>query len=819
MRIPHLARLIPFHLNVGTRLLLSFLAFGALFVFIEVSALGALGKIDTSFRKISENRVEELSYSVDLSRTVTQMEAKIANIEHIRDLPTLEAFETQSAALTAQLREQINNFPIASSRESLASHLSEFEEASAALLGSMKALVDEDEAAKATMARLEALHEESRKQLSDDLERARTDIEQRIEADGLSAQLGGGGLSPQALRTLILDEMDVLREGLTLGGAIDAQILLLRGAFSHTDPSLVEQARNAAEENLETLRAARQSAPSFLRGVLETLEAQTRGSASIFALQTDRLQHLAQLQESYLLSLEELTFLRSASTNLVESDVAGIREEAQLVSATLASSTQMLRYVSGAGVLGVLLIGVGGVWFGVTRPLNKISDVTERLSKGDLDASCEGFTKRDEFGRIAQALEVFRTQVREIDRLSHEKTHKQAELDRARAHMMSEMRTAFGEVVRRAAAGDLSVRVTAEFTDPELSALSGDINELLTQIDNGLDETASVLAAMAQADFSKRVGRTGSGAFAKLSNSTNATAEQLADLIQEIREAAREVAEFSQQISQQCDDVATESEHQSDALKESTKAIEGVSRMVAANANVADQASNSTRDVAKSARHGRATVEAAGQAVSRIAQGAKQVSGSLTVIDSIAFQTNLLALNAAVEAARAGEAGKGFAVVASEVRALAQRSADAASEIKSVLAQNKTAVEDGVKLVREAGEALSAIDLGLEELSSNVDTIALASADQSAGLEETTQTVSNIDLATRVMAENTTKSAKGATHLLGIVQRLDGLVATFRLTSNMGEGPLSAKTTTPVARPILDPAPQDAAASKAASAA
>ncbi|MEM6465680.1 MAG: HAMP domain-containing methyl-accepting chemotaxis protein [Pseudomonadota bacterium] len=776
-----------FTLSVGNKLLLSFLGFGALIVLIEVNAMDGLSKIDASFRTISETRVGELEYSVKLSRSVDQIEALLAQAIHLshsahsNGAARVTSFETQMDTLVAGLSEDIDVFPMPEKQADLRQHLVSFQTDLTDLTANLRALFETNELVMARSLDLKILHERSRLGRSEGLRLARESLERRVNADSLSTRLGGEGLSNSQLRALILEEMDTLRTGLLLGGAIDTQILLLRGAFGQASSDVLMQDRAAALDNLETLRSKAASIPGFTTDIIEDLQKFTDGETSVFDLQGSRLSRIVAVDTSLDRSLADLGIIKSAATNLVEVEVLSIQTEAKDVADTLSTSILNLRVLSGVGIVGVLLLGVGGVWYSVSRPLKTIANVTERLSKGDLDARYEDFKRGDEFGRIAKALEVFRQQVQEIDRLSQEKATQQAAVEHERAQMMSDMRSSFGEVMQQAAEGDLTVRVTDDFKDPELKAMSQDLNTLLSQLEEGLEETSSVLAAMAQADFSKRVKRVGQGAFGRLSQSTNATAEKLAHLIHDIREAALEVDRFSQHIAMQCDGVAREAEHQSDAVKESSKAIQSVSEMVSANADVADQASDSARDVAEAARFGRGTVEAAGKAVARIADGAKQVSGSLTVIDSIAFQTNLLALNAAVEAARAGEAGKGFAVVAAEVRALAQRSADAASEIKAVLAENEDAVEDGVKLVNEASDALGTIDNRLKGLSDNVETIALASADQSAGLEQTNNTVSEINLATRQMADNTQKSAQGAAHLLDIVKRLEHLVATFHL--------------------------------------
>jgi methyl-accepting chemotaxis protein len=166
--------------------------------------------------------------------------------------------------------------------------------------------------------------------------------------------------------------------------------------------------------------------------------------------------------------------------------------------------------------------------------------------------------------------------------------------------------------------------------------------------------------------------------------------------------------------------------------------------------------------------------------MARIEEASKKISDIIRVIDDIAFQTNLLALNAAVEAARAGDAGKGFAVVASEVRTLAQRSGEAAKDISGLISSSNAEVEQGVKLVRRAGDSLEKILAASQKVTGTIQEISAASAEQAHGIDEMSQAVAHLDEMTQANAALAEQSAASAGALTGRIGELNTLVASFR---------------------------------------
>ena len=296
-----------------------------------------------------------------------------------------------------------------------------------------------------------------------------------------------------------------------------------------------------------------------------------------------------------------------------------------------------------------------------------------------------------------------------------------------------------------ASAGKFSHRFDDASMPPETRALAKGMDAIIDIIDAFLGRVEGVLAAMADGDLTRRMDQTCKGRFLDVAQAVNSTAERLGHLVGEMKQTGEELRHGSADIAATAGDLSSRAESQAASLEQTAATMAQMASSVRSNADSAGRSSAVAADASKRAQQGREVVANAVAAMDQIERSTGRIGEITTLIDSIAFQTNLLALNASVEAARAGEAGKGFAVVASEVRLLAQRSAEAAREIKTLIAESSDHVGKGVDLVQRTGSALESITTSIVDLAAIVDEITAATREQSSGVEEISAAVTQMD--------------------------------------------------------------------------
>jgi methyl-accepting chemotaxis protein len=304
-------------------------------------------------------------------------------------------------------------------------------------------------------------------------------------------------------------------------------------------------------------------------------------------------------------------------------------------------------------------------------------------------------------------------------------------------------------IVQAAAAGDFSKRIAEADKIGFFLEMARGLNAVLGTSEQALGEIARILKALARGDLTQKIEAHFDGVFAELAADSNSTIERLQGIILQIREASDSINTASREVAIGNNDLSSRTEEQASSLEETAASIEELAATVRHNAENAAQANRLAGEASKAAQRGGEVVSQVVTTMSAITESNREIVDITTLIDGIAFQTNLLALNAAVEAARAGEQGRGFAVVASEVRTLAQRAAEAAKNIKAVIAASVGKVDEGAKLVASAGAAMEEIVAQVKRVGAIIGEIAAASKEQSDGITQVNQAVTSIDQITQ----------------------------------------------------------------------
>ena len=399
------------------------------------------------------------------------------------------------------------------------------------------------------------------------------------------------------------------------------------------------------------------------------------------------------------------------------------------------------------GLVALVIAAASSLWLvnALSKPVVAMTRAMTRLAQGDLEVAIPAVGRKDEIGAMASAVLTFKEQAIENRRLA-------AETEQARAAREEERLQT--EAERAARAEEARVAVSA---------------------------VADGLAALAKGDLTHRITANITGSAAPLKADFNSAVEKLESAVAIIIDRAGAIGAAAQQISEASDDLSRRTEQQAASLEETAAAVEQITSTVARSAEGAQEAGSMVRASYSQAAEGQKVVNSAVSAMGQIEESSNQIGAIIGVIDEIAFQTNLLALNAGVEAARAGDAGRGFAVVASEVRALAQRSAEAAKEIKTLIHASSQQVGQGVNLVNETGRALQKIAEHIGRLTNIAAEIEASSKEQATGLAEVNMAVSQMDQVTQQNAAMVEESTAASRSLAQDAAELDRLMRQFHI--------------------------------------
>ncbi len=425
----------------------------------------------------------------------------------------------------------------------------------------------------------------------------------------------------------------------------------------------------------------------------------------------------AALLPGFLAAFEKLEGGMATLSDMIEAHLADVGEQA-MATARLASLLLAVTTIATFAV--ILAIGIATRRF-VVVPLLALVDTLKRMTSGDLAVAVPATGRRDELGQLAGATQALRDQ--------------QVAAEQAKEEQTTLIVDSFGAALARLAEGDLVSRIDADLTGP---------------------------FAGIKADF-------------------NAAVSALQTTLTTVTEAAGSINNGADDIRQASDDLSQRTEQQAASLEETAAAMHEITSTVRETAAGAAEANRIVHEARQEADQSGEIVRRAVEAMRGIEHASAEISDIISVIDGISFQTNLLALNAGVEAARAGDAGKGFAVVASEVRALAQRSADAAKDVKTRITASSTQIGTGVQLVGETGDALARIIHRIGEIDGLVATIAASAERQATGLHQINTAVSEMDGMTQQNAAMVEEATAAVRNLAADADGMTRRINSFRL--------------------------------------
>ncbi|ATC33289.1 methyl-accepting chemotaxis protein [Caulobacter vibrioides] len=486
---------------------------------------------------------------------------------------------------------------------------------------------------------------------------------------------------------------------------------------------------------------------------------------------------------------------------VIDPEIAALNKDAADFTNTHAKETEAMvekaNKEAAAGTIFSIIFGLvaaGGallfaLWIGsrkIAAPLIATAKTMDILAQGSVDVEVRGAERKDEVGAMARSVQVFKDNAVAL---------RTAEAAQQRANAETEAERRRNQEVAEAAAKEQAMVMEA---------------------------IAGGLARLSDGDLTYRLDQQFPEAYKRLQNDFNGAITQLEEAMGTIVHAASSIGAGSDEIASAADDLSRRSEQQAASLEETAAALDEITATVRRSSAGAQEASKVVGSTRSDAERSSIVVRNAVDAMNQIEKSSQSISQIIGVIDEIAFQTNLLALNAGVEAARAGEAGRGFAVVAQEVRALAQRSADAAKEIKTLISTSSQQVNQGVAMVGQTGEALQAIVVKVGEIDALVGEIAASGQEQATGLNEVNAAVNQMDQTVQQNAAMVEQSTAASHALKSEAGNLMQMISRFRVkgSASVAAAGGSKRASRPVAPPPAAPrasAPAPAPSSYSAS--
>ncbi len=452
----------------------------------------------------------------------------------------------------------------------------------------------------------------------------------------------------------------------------------------------------------------------------------------------------------------------------------------------------------------------------------EVSAALRALNAGRMDAALPGWPAQDELGELRDGVAAYRDALvmrttlerqraeaseREaaVRRAAEEAERQQQEAELARTETAQRNQNLMrrrddraaielAEVIEACASGDFSRRIRTDDKTGIFADMCMGINRIGEIAERGLGDVEAALKRLATGDLRSRMSDSYEGVFRGIAASVNATCDGLTEILAQMARASESVEAASRGIAGAAEGAAGQSRATAGTLQQTAASLAGMTVSARASAESARGAQEAATDITLKAGAGHQVVKNAVAAMEEMQGFSESIRRIVRVIDDIAFQTNLLALNAGVEAARAGDAGRGFAVVASEVRALAQRSSDAAREIGDLIGNSSRSVRQGADLVSEAGRALDVIVEGIGEIASRIDEIAVASREIAQGIDSVSTAAGDLDQTSRQSAAALAAASASARDLEADATALVAAMSRFETGGTAGSARVAAGT-------------------------